>query len=38
VGRDSGDSVLNWRAEVNEVSRPNPNGTSVITAPTANAR
>src|ERR1700712_5453506 len=37
-GTDSGDSVLNCCAEVNDVNRPSPNGTSVITARTARAR
>ena len=33
----AGSSVLNWRAEVNDVSKPNANGTNVITAPTPSA-
>ena len=36
-GNRSGVPVANWRAEVNEVSRPSTNGANVITAPSANA-
>ena len=38
LGSDSGLPVANCCGDVNDVSSPNPNGTSVTTAPTVKPR